>query len=193
MLKKLKDWLGRENPNRKTDLLVLLFAGVLLLTCGNLFFDGPGSKPSKTEGEETVVAAVFKEQSREEDLETRLAALFAKVEGAGAVQVMVTMQSGEEKVVAEEVKAEESFTTETASGGDTRQITSSSAENKIVLLENADGSTTPLVLKQAEAAVEGVVIVAEGGDDILVKDALSKAAQALLGVPAHKVEILKMK
>jgi len=41
--------------------------------------------------------------------------------------------------------------------------------------------------------VEGVIIVAEGGDDILIKEALMNAAKTVLGIEMHKVQVLKMK
>ena len=40
--------------------------------------------------------------------------------------------------------------------------------------------------------VQGVVIVAEGADDLRVALELSGAAQALLGVDAEKIQVLKM-
>lgn len=53
-------------------------------------------------------------------------------------------------------------------------------------------SGEPFIVKEKTPEIEGIVVVAEGGDDIIVKDAISKAAQALFNVPAHKVEVLKM-
>ena len=44
-----------------------------------------------------------------------------------------------------------------------------------------------------EPEIEGVIIVAEGGGDIIVKNSLISAANAALGVPTHKIEVLKMK
>jgi len=43
------------------------------------------------------------------------------------------------------------------------------------------------------AEISGIVIVAEGGDNVIVKDSLIRAAQALFGVSANKVEVFKMK
>ena len=119
--------------------------------------------------------------------------VFSKIEGAGKVDVMITISYSGEIVVAEQVKQEETLTTENAQQGDKRNIESKNYENTFVLLEDKDGSSKPLILKEAEPKVEGIVIVTEGGDDIVVKEAMSRAAQALLNVPAHKVEILKMK
>ena len=46
--------------------------------------------------------------------------------------------------------------------------------------------------QQDPKSVRGVVIVADGADDIRVALELSGAAQALLGVDADKIQVLKM-
>lgn len=43
-----------------------------------------------------------------------------------------------------------------------------------------------------EKTVEGVVIVAEGGGNGLVASNITSALEALLGIPAHKIKVLKM-
>ena len=50
----------------------------------------------------------------------------------------------------------------------------------------------PIVVKENTPEIEGIVVVAQGGGNVLVKESISKAAQALFNVPAHKVEVLKM-
>ena len=45
---------------------------------------------------------------------------------------------------------------------------------------------------QQEPSAEGVVIVCEGADDVRVRLALEQAAQALLGVPYSRIQVVKM-
>ena len=45
---------------------------------------------------------------------------------------------------------------------------------------------------QQEASAEGVVIVCEGADEMRVRLALEQAAQALLGVPYSRIQVVKM-
>ena len=192
MWKKLRRWLSRENPHRKTDLLVLLFAGVLLLSCQSLF----RKEPAKTQGTtqaSTPQTTAATSSGREEELEKRLTAILEQVEGAGTVRVMVTLENRESQVLAKDEKSGTSTTTETNTGGDRREISENTTESTVVQLGNGDGGTQAVVLTTEEAKASGVVIVAQGADNVLVRDALTRAAQALLGVPAHKVEVLKMK
>ena len=48
------------------------------------------------------------------------------------------------------------------------------------------------MVKEKTPEIEGIVVVAQGGGDANVKNSISKAAQALFDIPAHKVEVLKM-
>ncbi len=40
--------------------------------------------------------------------------------------------------------------------------------------------------------MSGVVIIAEGGENPIVKNYLIHVAQVLLDLPAHKIEVMKM-
>ena len=115
------------------------------------------------------------------------------VDGAGRVQVMITFVSEGETVYAEEKKKSTSQMDENAEIGDNRKTDSQTEENTIVMSNNGDGSTSPVVIKENSAEAAGIVIIAEGGDDVVVKDSLIRAAQALFDVPANKIAVFKMK
>lgn len=184
----LMEAFGGNSKKIKTDILTFAAVGAALIFMGGLF---GGSKTEKktfnTKTEESELN--FSETS----LEDRLKVILSKVDGAGQVDVLITVKSGKEIIVAKEFNKEDTSTGETAAGGDVRNIKSSTEESKYVILENSDGSGKPLVLKELEPEIEGVIIVAEGGGDIIVKNNLISAANAVLGVPAHKIEVLKMK
>ena len=57
----------------------------------------------------------------------------------------------------------------------------------------ADRETNePFVSKENRPAVEGVLILAEGGDSTAVKQNISDAVLALFHVDAHKIKVVKM-
>ena len=56
-------------------------------------------------------------------------------------------------------------------------------------IEESNGNSENTVSRESTV----VLIVAQGAGDPVVCDGLSRAAQALLQVPAHKIAILKMK
>ena len=137
--------------------------------------------------EETVY--ISGASSEEEYMEKRLENILSQVDGAGRVKVMIRTTSKGEISVAEGIKRSEN-TTQKEEGESSLEITE---EKTAVLLENKDGSQTPLIIKNVENPVEGILIVAEGGGDEEVRNLLVSASQALLGLPEEKIQVLKMK
>jgi len=174
---RILSFLRKDNKKLQKDMLAVLAMGVLLIVLGNTFLDGTGS----TKNIDIPMSDTHKEQKENYgEMEERLEEIFSAVEGAGKVKVMVTLKSGSEVTIAKEEKRKESSE-------------AIEVETKVVLLSQGSSNQKPLILKENYPEIEGIVIVAEGGDDIFVKDALNRGAQALLNVPAHKVEIFKMK
>ena len=159
-----------ENKKMRSNILLALLLGILLLAAGRSFSD------SKEEVPQTVAAA----ETADRATERRMAEILSKIQGAGQVDVMLTYRQTEEKTIAHNETREEN--------GEALRT-----EQTAILLEEGDGATQPLVLTEMGPVVEGVVIAAQGADSPAVAAALNQAAQALLDVPAHKVAVLKMK
>ncbi|MDR1531663.1 MAG: hypothetical protein LBS62_05690 [Clostridiales bacterium] len=187
-----------KNGDKKNiaNLAAAFLIGIALLVAGNVFFKEPepASQPPAAEVDEAgpvSAIAVPAEDNYEERLERRLEETFSQVAGAGEVTVMVTLSYGREIVVAENLTESETRTTDEDASGRREQYNKSADGTKIILSEK--NGESPLILKEIEPKVEGVIIVAKGGGDIIVKDALIRAAQAVLSVEVHKVQVLKMK
>lgn len=174
-----------ENKKTSSNIILALFVGVLLLVLGKSFF--PKEVATDALPEEAVQSSDLNAEVSH-DLEGRMEVLLSQIEGAGQVKVMLTYRTTTERVMAEEGKTEESRSEE--NGKITESLTK---ESTVVMTESREGTTAPLVLTENAPQVEGVVIVAEGGSNAVVCNALNSAAQALLNVPAHKIAVLKMK
>ncbi|NLK37950.1 MAG: hypothetical protein GX299_07690 [Epulopiscium sp.] len=188
----LKELFQPENKKTRMNLLTIFAVGVLLLLAGDTFFqkkETENKAPIQEQKEDTIQL----QNGKEENLEKRLQKILLQVDGAGQVQVMITFRSGAESIVAQEEKVEDSHTEEKMSQGTIKTSENTKQENTVVMLEDGKGNKTPFVVKETVPQVEGVVIVAQGGEDARVRNALTLAAQALLDVPAHKIAILKMK
>ncbi len=179
-----RDLFRPENKKTGNNILLALLIGVLLVVLGKTFFPTE-EKVAKASPEEKTTEV---HNSSEQDMEARLAEILSQIQGAGQVDVMLTFRASAERVVAHEEKTEETRSQE--NGKNSENL---SKESTVVMTEDGNGSTSPLVLAENFPQVEGVVIVAQGGDNAVVCQALSSAAGALLNVPAHKIAILKMK
>ena len=110
------------------------------------------------------------------DTEKRLEEALRSVEGVGEVKVVIYYAGSESRTIARD-KVEE-----TDDAG-------KRYEEKVVFGRDSE----PVVLRENSPEIRGVLIVAQGGGNTAVRARLISAAQALLGVEAHKIEVLKMK
>ena len=90
-----------ENKKLRSNIFLALLAGVLLLAMGKSFFGGEKETPAQ-EKTQTVSDAA------ERETETRMAEILSKVQGAGAVDVMLTYCRTEERTIAQDEVREES-------------------------------------------------------------------------------------
>lgn len=115
--------------------------------------------------------------------EKKLSELIAQVEGAGRVQVMLTIESSDEKIYAADEKSN------AKTDGDAEQ---KSYDSQYVLVDGASGDTG-MLLKTNAPKVKGVIIVCDGGENPAVANQITNAVSAALGVGANRVSVLKMK
>ena len=109
------------------------------------------------------------------DLEDRLSNTLTKVDGAGNVSVVITVESGMETVLASEK-------------------TSMTENGKTTIVEEpilVNGKVVTLMEKYPK--IIGVLIVAQGADNLIVMQRIQQATISLLNIELSQVEILTMK
>jgi len=126
----------------------------------------------------------------ERALEQRLEEFFSLVEGAGLVRVMVSPMTGRETVFATDTNEIRSYSMEADSEGGSRETRHNQTYEETVMITDRQGADRPLVLREIEPRISGIVIIAEGGDSPFVREALTRAAQAVLGLDAHMIQVL---
>ena len=110
--------------------------------------------------------------------------------GAGDVTVMITLKSSAEKVVEKDLSVANEAVSESDSQGGKR--TTQNAEHGETTVYSDGGQTgEPYVSKELSPQIEGVVVIAEGGADSVVKQNITEAVQALFGIDTHKIRVMK--
>lgn len=112
-------------------------------------------------------------------LESKLAGILANIDGAGKVQVMITFDATAEIVTA--------ATTNTHKNSGSGSTTVTETVSPIIVTNN--GKSELIVIKEIMPEIRGVIIVADGADNIKVRLALMRAAEAVLKVNANQIEI----
>ena len=165
-----------EKLKKDKKLLLTVAAGILGIVFIVISEFIPKSSYKKAETGEQNKNSV---SSYEETLEKRLESIISSVDGAGRVQVMVTLDTSEQTQYAKDEK-------ENSKSGD--KTSEKSYEKKYVLTDEDGG-----VLKTTEPEVRGVIVVCDGGDNAAVKNGITSAVRAALSVDSNKITVLKMK
>lgn len=156
--------------NKKNQLLIILLVGILLVVIAIPNDSVKEDASGETKGGESESQS----QSYTRQMERRLENVLKKVEGVGNVDVMITYKSTSEKVVEKDTGQSDTTTEETTVYNDTQ-----------------DGAKSPYVRMERMPEVEGVVVIAEGGNNAVVVKNITEAVQALFDVDTHKIKIMK--
>lgn len=199
---KLKEWWGKMTKGkggstwlRKDRLLILLLSGVLLLVITLPVSDGSGESERSGAAGEQSGGVLSGEEDYAEYMERKLKDVLSKVSGVGEVEVMVTLRSTSEKVVEKDEEKESETVTEQDSQGGTRTTSRNSSSGTTVFGEDGSGTSSgqePYVTKELTPIVEGVVVVAQGGDEPVTVQNITEAVQALFNVDTHKIKVMKL-
>lgn len=131
-------------------------------------------------------------QDYESKYESRLKDILEKIVGVGDVDVMVTIESTEETVVEQNRKDTQQITNEKDQGGATRHVSEINRSGEVVLYE-VSGVQAPIILKKIKPKIRGVVVVAKGVENLVVKKLITQAVERGLGVPAYRISIVPRK
>lgn len=172
-------------------LLLLGLLGVLLLAWGS--FTAPATAPAGSKAPEPAPATVRDEgeESFAPRLEASLAQTLSQVAGAGRVSVRVFLSSGPRYEYARKTTGETRTTQESEKGGVSRVTSEQRDEGEVTIMRGETGGRDePVVVVARVPEIQGVLVVAEGASDPLVRVELTRAVETALGLPAHRVRVL---
>lgn len=183
---RIKEKLNKIPGNKRTQyLIIIVMIAVILAIYFSTFTTDDTAKP-----EATVSDAIIKSETAQLDLNGQMENILSSIDGAGAVRVMITYESGTEIVPATSENTE-TTTTNDESDGTTKISETERKQTDIVTVQDQSNSTA-LVLKEKMPEVKGVLVIAEGAGDIGVKMDLLRAVQTLLNISADKVDVFEM-
>lgn len=171
-------------------LLIILLAGVTLVI---LSIPGRDNKEKIANDTKSIKEISITGDTYEKLLEERLKSTLSKVDGVGQIEVMITIKSTSEKIVLKENPYTNNTTSESDSEGGSRVSADISKSDSAVYIEESDGTKIPYIIKEIEPKIEGVVVIAQGGDKAIIVSEIMDAVGALFDVPSHKIKVLKMK
>lgn len=170
-------------------IVVMAVLVIALIAYSDFFIKSSNTKSNPGSfNDDVLVQTMNRELTEEEAIEEKLKTILETMRGVGRVEVMVTLEKSSEIIPASNTIQSYDTTEENDSSGGVRVMTSQSSTQNIVTSNNGN-SQKPLVLKEIKPQVNGVIVVAEGAENIEVKAKLYDAVRTVLQVPGHKVQI----
>lgn len=169
--------LKKIKQNKKSlSLLCMGVVALALLIMGELpaFFEEEAVSVTDT----SQYSARYIEATQKE-----LQKMLEKIDGAGQVRVMLTLESCYENIYAKAYDNEKKIS---------ESSTDESIAEEYVIVKNGSSNEECLIVKVYEPVVKGVAVVCEGGDDMQVKKAITETVCALFDVSSAKVSVTKM-
>lgn len=211
-IKKLMNKITGDTKMRKDQLLIMVLCGILLciiaLPIGetdsgfNIF----KKKTNKSDSNHDIVENNNQESSvsasvadKDYDLsyisywEEKLKQSLSCIDGVGEVEVLITLKQSEERVPEKDIPEELKETVETDAEGGNRTIKEKSLKESTIYTVNESGQSVPYVSKIIQPVVEGVVVIAQGGDSDTVKLNIIETIKVLFAIDVNKIRVVKMK
>ncbi len=179
-------WKEKFGKGGKNQWLVFLLAGLIFLVISI-----PSGDETPAETENTAEYRV-RETDKAENLEEKLETVLRRVDGVGETRVLITLKSDGKKLVEKDASLTDSASSDTGSDQTGSSLRDSTRTENTVYERDSAGGESPYVAEKMEPEVAGVLVVAEGGDDPVIVSDITAAVQALFGMEAHKIKVMKM-
>ena len=177
-----------KGPAKKfgPKLLLLLCLGIGLISFNALF--NPGGK--STVSNEDTYQAQSNDVSGDRALLEELTAMLEQIRGVSNVSIIITLEDSGRQEIASDREQNRRQTVEGDSGGGSREITEDTLRESHVILRDAQGREIPLIVQENQPRYRGVVVVASGVEQPLVKAQVVEALSAVLDLPYHRISVL---
>lgn len=152
----------------KSSKMILYFALVICVGMVLIILGGKNQGKTKTD---TQQVTFISQKEAEEALEARVTALLSGIAGVGRVQVMITLDCGNEgKYLQNE------------------QQNTDSVSKSYITVQTENGQS-PVLASELYSRVRGVAVVCDGGRDPAVEQAVMRTLEALFDIGSHHISV----
>jgi stage III sporulation protein AG len=173
---------------------ILLILGIVIIGSALMISFGKSGDSLQTNAVSSTKTApepseTTKLISLEKDLENKLQTTLSRMSGVGQVEVTVSLYSGLKSNYARNENITKRTSKETDKASGTRETTEVTENNQLVM---PDGVTQPVMVMEERPEVAGVLVIAEGAKDPVIKENIHIALKTLLDIPAAKITVEAM-
>lgn len=186
IIKKIKEYLEHmSNKDIMRNLFIILIIGIILFILADIFINNGSRQIIKSDETGKVDDLNYNYSDYSTLLENKLENILSQLKGVGEVKVMITLEDTTEVIPAFNTTKNNETTKETDSQGGTREIVREDMTIQVVTNDNGE----PIVLKEIKPTIKGVIVIADGAENLEVKEMVYEAVKTVLGIPGNRVEV----
>lgn len=184
------------DADKKEKIVIFFLLGVFFLLIATPVSDLTGNRKKQKSTKTGTNQQTQQKKIQEKDayitaLENKLEQTIEGMEGAGKVDVMITLKDNGEKILDKNQPYESEEETNTEENKESKK--NRIQNNQETVLVETEGNTEPIIVRELYPDIEGVVVVCEGGDNSVLTVKIKEAVQALFSIDAHKIVVCKSK
>lgn len=184
------------DDDKKEKIVIFFLLGVFFLLIATPVSDLTGNRKKQKSTNTGIDQQTQQKKIQEKDayitaLENKLEQTIEGMEGAGKVDVMITLKDTGEKILDKNQPYESEEETNTEENKESKK--NRIQNNQETVLVETEGNTEPIIVRELYPDIEGVVVVCEGGDNSALTVKIKEAVQALFSIDAHKIVVCKSK
>ena len=207
-LKRIEQWIGggeASGPRVTTFRLLIIvglvgiafmlfnsFVNIKKIDTGSVGREPPASSVHATTEASGQVDGDDPFTSIESEMGSKTRDMLEKIVGVGSVDVMVTVDSTDETVYQRNMKDSQQSTDESDASGGKRHTSEFTRDGEIVIYDTS-GDKQPIITKKIKPSVRGVLVVAKGAENKVVKQMIIDAVEKGLNVPAYRIAVAPRK
>ena len=184
------------DADKKEKIVIFFLLGIFFLLIATPVSDLTGNRKKQKSTKTGTSQQTQQKKIQEKDayitaLENKLEQTIEGMEGAGKVDVMITLKDNGEKILDKNQPYESEEETNTEENKESKK--NRIQNNQETVLVETEGNTEPIIVRELYPDIEGVVVVCEGGDNSALTVKIKEAVQALFSIDAHKIVVCKSK
>lgn len=152
--------------------LLVILAGVFLMLL---------TLPQETKQEEEETKT---QEFQLDEFEQQICSSLSAIDGVGRIEVMLSLEAGEESIYASDVTQSSQSSGENAN--------SENYQSTMSILSDGSYGERPVLVKSNYPTFRGAVIICDGADDSRVRLELTEALSSLCGISSDHISVLKM-
>ncbi|MBQ9314616.1 MAG: hypothetical protein IJ220_06480 [Clostridia bacterium] len=179
----LSKWKEGSSKKQIENVVIFIILLIIVIIVINSLFSEEKNVTQKIESQEIINNTV-----NSDELESKLQKILSSINGVGNVEVMISYSNTVTQIPMFNTKENTTTIEEQDVNGGKRKTEEISNEQSIIF-EEKNSTKIPALKQTMMPEVIGVIVVAEGANNQVVKENIKNAVQAVVNIASHHIQV----